>query len=114
MDAEALQKIITHLISNGPFGELLKGVVSVEDGQIKVVFSGGVDDVNLEQMKELLDTLSKKIVLAGEKDAVMDVSSIGPGVLTLIVKSADDDETLKQHGKSAKTLRDAINQEWPW
>jgi hypothetical protein len=114
MDAQALQKLLTHLISQGPLSEMLKGVVSVEDGQIKVVFSGGVDDVNLEQIKELLDTITKNIVLSGQTDAVMDVASIGPGVLTVVVKSGDDDPPEGSSKSTTPTLRDSIDQEWPW
>ena len=114
MDAQALQKLLSHLISQGPLSEMLKGVVSVEDGQIKVVFSGGVDNVNLEEIKELLDTISKNIVLSGEKDAVMDVASIGPGMLTVVVKSGEDDSQEITDGSSKPTLRDSINREWPW
>lgn len=114
MDAHALQKLLTHLISQGPLSEMIKGVVSVEDGQIKVVFSGGVDDVNLEQIKELLDTITKNIVLAGQTDAVMDVDSIGPGVLTVVVKSGEDDLLEDSNEPTAPTLRDSIDREWPW
>ena len=114
MDPKILNKILAQLMANSAISKFVSGAVSSEDGKLQLVLTGNADKLDIDQLRTLLKKLSENIAESGDVEDLFDVTASGPNVITVILNA--DDEGL--HERSTKhrcrTLRDAINAEWPW
>ena len=104
-------------MSQPQFAELLKGIAGQEDGQVHLLLADGKEMAGAEQVKHLMESIGEHANnMAGLKELIGSAGASGAGlqVVTLLLQLGGKNGPVASPLDQARTLRDAIDREWPW
>ena len=118
MDQEKALQILAHLLSQQEFRKLLEDAAELHDLPLHVVLSGGGGTLSEEDVQCMLKDLMRDATFVKEVGHLVSAEEAPGEFLNLVALVLGNNFPHLTGGKPGagepRTLREAIDQEWPW